>query len=282
MHHMGFCWSLQRSADEAELAVMTNNIGQNNRQEFTSFLKSENPDLVLLQEAGGRSARYMAAYPEYKAVERGEFVLLSKWPVKNAGFVALTNEYQGKAAAWFEVETKTGPLIVYSVHVPTPRSELYRSRGLGLVAALVGTMQDGKSSTSRYRGQLDTAWNHRVELTRQLHGYLETETRPFIVVGDFNMTPNGYLYRLFADSLKDAFAATGRGFGFTLPGSTRNPLTAFGPWMRIDYLFAGPGLKPVYARVESDRKSQHRAVVAKFKRVETSHSRVDGGTGSRK
>ena len=42
--------------------------------------------------------------------------------------------------------------------------------------------------------------------------------------------------------MTDAFTRAGRGWGLTFPGVTRNPLTVFGPWLRLDYFFVGPRL----------------------------------------
>jgi vancomycin resistance protein VanJ len=82
------------------------------------------------------------------------------------------------------------------------------------------------------------------------------------------MPSRGHIHGLFASHLTDAFAACGRGYGLTFPGYTSNPLTLFGPWLRIDYLFAGRGFKPIYCNTERERKSQHRAVAARFEMAE--------------
>jgi vancomycin resistance protein VanJ len=80
------------------------------------------------------------------------------------------------------------------------------------------------------------------------------------------MPPDGYVHRVVAWGLLDAFEQAGRGFGFTFPCDTGNPLTLGGPWLRIDYVLAGPGWHANDCRVEPDRRSQHRAVVATLSR----------------
>ena len=63
----------------------------------------------------------------------------------------------------------------------------------------------------------------------------------------------------------DAHAHAGRGWGFTFPGARDGKLArSLGPWLRLDYLFAGPNWKAVECRVASDPTSQHRAVLARF------------------
>ena len=107
----------------------------------------------------------------------------------------------------------------------------------------------------------------RVKLARRLEGVFEREKKPFIVAGDFNMPDHGWIHRFFAARLTDAFATAGSGWGATFPGDSEYPFSFRGPWLRIDYIFAGRGFRPVYARVEQERRSEHRAVAARLARV---------------
>ena len=105
----------------------------------------------------------------------------------------------------------------------------------------------------------------RLVLARQLAAVFEKETLPFLVAGDFNMPDHGLVYHTFAGKLQDAHARTGRGWGQTFPGSREGRIAALvGPWLRLDYIFAGPGWKPLFCRVADDDRSQHRAVLARF------------------
>ncbi|MBA2594298.1 MAG: endonuclease/exonuclease/phosphatase family protein [Gammaproteobacteria bacterium] len=78
----------------------------------------------------------------------------------------------------------------------------------------------------------------RIQLAQKLMERLRSEKHPFLVVGDFNAPSPGYIRRIFSAELTDAAAAKGRGYGLTFPGATLNPLSLFGPWLRIDYIFA--------------------------------------------
>ena len=82
------------------------------------------------------------------------------------------------------------------------------------------------------------------ELRQNLIQHLKKETRPFLVAGDFNMPSSAYIHGLFASEFNDVFAAKGRGYGYTFPGRSWNPLSFFGHWLRIDYIFAGPTWEP--------------------------------------
>ena len=74
---------------------------------------------------------------------------------------------------------------------------------------------------------------------------------------DMNAGPHSAIMRGLPPLLTDAHAAAGAGFGFTFPTVERQ-LGRLGPWLRIDYLLAGAGLRPVATRVLEERaRSTH-------------------------
>ncbi|GAB1512635.1 endonuclease/exonuclease/phosphatase family protein [Actinophytocola sp. KF-1] len=85
---------------------------------------------------------------------------------------------------------------------------------------------------------------------------------PLIVAGDLNARPDEAGVRHLATHLRDTWAAVGDGPGVTWP------LGEDGEPGRIDYVFAGPGLRVVSARLVGDRQvdglwlSDHAGVVA--------------------
>jgi len=85
------------------------------------------------------------------------------------------------------------------------------------------------------------------------------------------MPSHGYLYGLFHSNLTDAFAAQGRGYGFTFPGNINGVLKLFGSWLRLDYLFANKNWQTDWCGVEARGVSEHQAVVAHFELQTTPH-----------
>jgi endonuclease/exonuclease/phosphatase family metal-dependent hydrolase len=248
------------------LTVMTNNIGQSNHQSMRPFLQAEQPDIIAFQDAANRGLAYHREYPDRFVVGRGEFVLISKYPILSGNLVEEARWNRGAVAARFELSFRGNPLVVYSVHMPTPRPDFLKLTGLGPLRELLGRNRrrsDGRSYSESMRA--------RVDLARSLAEVFRKETKPFIVVGDFNAPNHGAVYHTFGGILQDAFQKTGHGYGFTFPGVSSHRLVLFGPWLRLDYLFAGNGWKPVYCRVEPHRSSQHRAVVARFEPLAFSH-----------
>ena len=168
-------------------------------------------------------------------------------------------------AAWFELEVREGQsFVIYNVHLPTPREAIRANLFGGALYGIVGIPGTGWGDERRRREEF---WQGRIDLADQLLAHLEAETKPYLVVGDFNMPARGHIYRKVASNHIDAHRVAGNGYGFTFPGKTRNPLGLFRPWLRLDYLFAGKGWKIEYCETERrGRGSQHQSVVARFAR----------------
>jgi vancomycin resistance protein VanJ len=261
---MTFRWG-SREAKGPAFTVITHNIGQGSREAFAQFFHGEKPDVILLQDvrgALGRQRDYMNRYPAYRAVPVDpQFVLLTPHAVESSGPVREALWNGRPVAARFVLKVKGERIAVYSVHLPTPRRSLAH---VFTVRALLEMFWVGKAPTDEfpsYRHWLDA----RVTLARQLAEVFEQEKLPCLVGGDFNMPDHGIVYHTFASRFADAHAEAGRGWGFTFPGSREGRLPAvIGPWLRLDYIFAGKGWKPVECRVADDDQSQHRAVLARL------------------
>ncbi|MEQ1859858.1 MAG: endonuclease/exonuclease/phosphatase family protein [Chthoniobacteraceae bacterium] len=256
---MSFRWTPRYAPGRSHVSLVTHNAGQGSRGQFYDFVAAENPDIIALQDARGRAAELGRKYPTHRVITRGEFCLASRFPVLHSDSVEQAKWFNRPVAARFELLCHDRPLIIYTVHLPTPRRELSRFLS-GRAIVDVFADEDAARRSLSY-----DAWTRaRLKLANDLAGVFARESLPFIVCGDFNTPDHGVIYHTIARGLTDAHLSAGRGWGFTFPGSTRNPLTLGGPWLRLDYAFAGRGWTPVYCAPEPGRRSQHCAVVARF------------------
>lgn len=245
---------------EGGIKIVTHNIGQGNRPQFLGFLDEVKPDVILLQDARTAGPAFAAKYRGSQVITRGEFVIVSRFPVLNAALVSIPG-YRGRpVAARFELNIEGRSIVLFSVHMPTPRPQFLRFLSGRAMADLFS-----EETHSGARQPYPVWLAERRELARGLLSVIENEPLPHIAAGDFNMPDHGYIYHLFAGKLGDAFAASGSGWDLTFPGSTGNPVTFFGPWLRLDYFFTGGGWESVWCDAEPGRKSQHRAVAACFR-----------------
>ncbi len=258
--YMTFRWSSVPPTSGSELRAVTFNFGESNRPQFMSFLAAEKPDIIVLQDARNRGADLAGKIPGMYFSDLGQFAFLSKFPIQKAAVVDSVQIHGEPVAARYEIQFQGRAIAIYSVHLPTPRQQL--SRFLGgrrILGDLVGHGRR-EAGYGNYR-----EWIHeRISLAKALAQVLGEERQPMIVGGDFNTPDHGYIYHLFAGEMSDCFAHVGRGWGLTFPGSTHNPISFFGPWLRIDYFFTGKGWRVTECRPEPGGKSQHKAVFARF------------------
>lgn len=264
-------------APPTRLVVLTNNRGQNAGQSLKPFKNLVKPDVMVFQEAGGTASRYLAdpAYGEFKDGRdvAGEFSLVSRYPIVSGDPVTLTvaavprSVYEPTTAtetytiaARYVLDVNGTHVVVYNVHMPTPRDTLrYYQRGVFLygLIGLPGTPFAAKRVANQ------KGWDQRMELVLKLLERARQETGPTLLVGDFNMPSTGWSYQQVLKDFAEAHAEAGSGFGFTFPGVTRNPLSFGGAWMRIDHLFFDREHWYCHQGItEPDRASQHRAAAA--------------------
>ncbi|HWL52035.1 MAG TPA: endonuclease/exonuclease/phosphatase family protein [Chthoniobacteraceae bacterium] len=233
----------------SRITVMTYNTGENNGTPLEPFFDREKPDLLLLQDVRGRRYRFADPFRKgYFHAARGEFTILSRWPIRSATPIRLSGATT-LAAVRFEIDHPAHPFAVYNIHFPTPRPD---------VIELFTGSQPVRQRLARYQA----AHAKRLALYGLFVEQLADDPLPHLLVGDFNAPSWGYLHSLFSRRFDDAFSRTGNGFGFTFPGWDPWLPTFFGPWLRLDFIFSAPPWHPVACKVEPQRATQHQAVVA--------------------
>lgn len=253
-----------RTGGESPVTVITHNIGQGDREAFVDYFPGEEPDIVLLQDAGRRRELFAKRFPTHRIKTLDQFVLLSPHTILKGDLVQSVSWRGTPVVARFELMIRGREVAVYNVHMPTPRPSLKRIFSPRVWLEMFGIADASTEGFPSYRAWLDA----RMALSVELDKALGNEKLPYLVGGDFNMPDHGRMYRLFSARMIDAFAACGNGWGFTFPGTKDSTAgTILGPWLRIDYLFAGRGWKPVDCRTADDARSQHRAVLGRFEPV---------------
>lgn len=98
----------------------------------------------------------------------------------------------------------------------------------------------------------------RAQQARRIRRHIARESRPVIVVGDFNSTPHQWAYRHIAEGLQSAVHRRIRGWGATFPAER--------PLVQIDHVLADPAWQITAARIPQaavpTAVSDHRPVVA--------------------
>ncbi|MDF1859085.1 MAG: endonuclease/exonuclease/phosphatase family protein [Verrucomicrobiales bacterium] len=248
------------------VTVLTYNRGQHMNRSLKPFKDRTNPDIIAFQEAPNRAAGYLEAegYELYEFAEDiGEYTLLSRYPITKKSLIhTVSGDQSVDACARFEVQFEGSKIAIYSIHINSPRDVLhYYKRG----AFLYGLIGIPGTALGEKRHKNQQFWNDRIDEASELISHIANDPLPTLVVGDLNAPAGGHIHQLFLREFKDSHRTSGSGFGFTFPGTSRNPLSLGGPWMRIDYLFANSSWDCLWNITESSRLSQHRAVTAQFR-----------------
>jgi len=247
-----FIPTLPRASAEAattELRVMTFNVHYANRrsQDIAHLIRTENPDVVALQEVTGGLARLLrpelvSDYPYFLVDNHGGFprALLSRYPL-----LVDPSSPDVPQAQPATLVTPAGNVLIWNVHPPPA----------------VGR-----------RG-----WEAQRYILAGVANAVSGEDRPLIVLGDFNTTPQAENFGLIANQLTDVHQAAGRGFGFTFPEPAAlavlpwylQPARLLTPVVRIDHILVNDRFTPLESYVAPiGYGSDHRPVVATLRFVD--------------
>ncbi|WP_038165657.1 endonuclease/exonuclease/phosphatase family protein [Verrucomicrobium sp. BvORR106] len=257
------------------LKVMTYNRGQSQGTSLQPFKNQNQPDLLALQDSGGRAQSYLEAdgYKEFShGSSSGEFLLLSKFPILNTQPIVFNHpaNKEGKVertelGARFELDWVGTRIAVYNMHFPTHRGMLLSERNGGFLSGVLGIPG---TPFAQKRHNREAYWEITLQQIRQVSDQIGRETIPVILVGDLNNPPFGPFHRTLCQHLVDGHSEAGHGYGYTFPGQTNNPLALFRPWLRIDYALHSKGhWETLRHEAEPSRTSQHRALFAEFSKV---------------
>jgi len=214
--------------DTPQLRVMTFNTRyvHDSAYKLADIILESDADVIALQELSTPAADYFLeylsdAYPYQITHTNGLSVtgkgLLSRYPLTNDSLETLDRmTYILRAEFVFAGETVT----IINAH-PSPPSY-------------------GINFNAHNRGRHIT-W---------LLDYIEQQSNPLILLGDFNTTQHSTDYDRLTANLHDSFRDAGWGLGQTFPsGEAFRKLDFFPPLIRIDYVFHSDDLQAVSSQV---------------------------------
>ena len=256
--------------------MLFNNLENQNassEERVIEFLKSQQPDIICLQEFYVKGDPYLKDtairnalggnyYSHMKVIRSGKnryfgIVTYSKFPIAYRGEVI--HPRSSSLTTYTDIIIQKDTFRIFNNHLQSFRlkrmersffeemaSQQYEKEALGEIIDL---------SVSLRR-----AFILRAQQAEVLKGQINRSQYPVIVVGDFNDTPVSYSYRKIRDGLNDAFVSSGYGAGFTYKGNY--------PANRIDYILYDDPLKCKYFDIIKVRYSDHYPVLAYFKLAE--------------
>jgi len=228
---------------DGTLRVVTFNVARGNLgspQEVAGALRAADADLILLQETNfvppGFGEELLAGLPGYAVREGHEVLTLSRLPVLRA----VNHPAPGGWRTFLETRVR------------------WREQDLRVVNVHLGTVLVSSALRADF-ATLRRTRDVRAAQVQRLAGIAGREPGPLLLGGDLNTPPRGRAYRQLGQAFgPDAHDLAGRGPGWTFPGLG----------LRIDHLLAR-GLVPTWVRVLPDSGSDHRPLLAEFRKSGT-------------
>lgn len=219
------------------------------KENIESYINSQNPDIVLLQEYGikkyrfngmkeGSQSQIITTFSKHRVIEQKQLIE-SDYNYNNA-YVSQTDiEIRGKMYRFINVYLQPFKFQKKMVKL-NGNSEEDEQKVKDIVKRLIPTFKMHQEQIGAIRKSIDES------------------PYPVILAGDFNSVPNSYEYYHLLEGLQDAFVEAGRGSA-----------TSFHDYkfpIRIDYIFSSSSVKPISYKVDrSVNLSDHFPVIATFK-----------------
>jgi len=193
---------------------------------YVAFLeKNGAPDLLCTQETSGKFYHLVAEKMGYEHtfnLKKGT-VILSKYPMEGGGDIPFGKTLN--STLWVDVRIKGRTVRVYNVHL---QSNKVTTDAEKVIEEAELEKEETWHEIRGVLGKVGRATKQRTEQAQRLREHILQCPHPVIVCGDFNDTPNSYVYHLLSDGMNDTFRDKAFGFGTTFAGVL--------PMLRIDYV----------------------------------------------
>ncbi len=215
------------------LAAKDTNQHKQNIRDFIRDLNGQGPvDIFCLQEINSKHAQEAVEKFKFKYEHRIKYhgtAILSRYPIINSGEVDFGT--RTNSCLWADIKIKNQVVRVYSAHLKSNRVSTETEKILkegGIQGKETWSDIKGVFGKFRYTSKI------RVEQAKMVRAHMMKSPHPVILCGDFNETPQSYIYALLSEGLQDSFRAAGFGLGSTYAGRI--------PALRIDYALIDPRL----------------------------------------
>lgn len=213
-------------------------------QQFSELLKTENPDIVCIQEFYSDYTTDMSNYP-YQFIHFKEagnklgHAIFSKYPLINKGGFDFNDSHNNTIYADAIVGGDT--IRIYNLHLES----------LGILPS-VSFLQN--RDTEKLKNRISETFVAQEKQIELILNHKSKSPYPAILLGDFNNTPFSYTYRKLKRDMKDAFLKRGNGLGTTYLFDSYP--------MRIDYILLSRDMDVVKFKTIKKSFSDHYPVTA--------------------
>jgi endonuclease/exonuclease/phosphatase family metal-dependent hydrolase len=238
--------------------------GHSSRQILKAIFDA-NADIVCLQEFYTDNSetfsmlqKLSAVYPYYhfentltlRGTDKWGIATFSKFPIRKKEAI-LFEQAQHNLAIVSDIFIEGALIKVYNAHLQSIHLNDEEIESIEYIADSIRWKPVDNALAKMY-----SAFRWRAQQAEKLKSHINNAAAPVIVAGDFNETPNSYVYRTLSKGLNDSFVKAGKGIGYTYFGKL--------PAFRIDYILLDKKFTVHSHEVLRNPYSDHFAVKAVF------------------
>lgn len=238
-------------------------------KKILNLIRVQNPDIIAFQEFTSRNAKFrffdslknalgsgqyyfepFIKSLDYKglAIDSTGLAIFSKTPIIKHDIFRLSDGETDNQGVSIDVKSRLGILRIYSFHL---QSIMLRRKDLKFMRK--NSYFDKHSAHETFK-KIKTAFISRAQQVLLIKAKLKECPYSYVLAGDFNDTPNSYVFHQMADGLTNAFEKKGSGWGVTY--NTGIPI------FQIDFILAHPKYDIINYQIIKQKVSDHYAIYA--------------------
>jgi len=240
---------------------------ENSKEKIFQTIKEKDPDVVCFQEFYSDSSKRFntikqlqnLGYKHYfftkelvlRNTDNWGISLFSKTPIIEHGNIMKQDFKTGYGKNPFKglyADITFGDTVIRFVNVHL-QSIYFGKQDYETIDEFRETQNLDESGTKSIVVKLKKAFERRAKQADQLKAFLNAQTKPVILCGDFNDLPNSYVVNRVSKNMKDAFLDYGFGIGHTYNGKI--------PFLRIDYILTTPNFVVHKFQIVNNKISDH-------------------------
>lgn len=210
------------------------------------FQENGKPDILCTQETTTKFYHLLTKKLGYEYtfnLKKGT-VIFSRYPIEAGGEIPFGKT--SNSSLWTDIRIGGKLVRFYNVHLQSNKVATATEKVIGDPDLNEGETWHVIGSVLKRVGG---ATSVRADQAQRLREHIAASPNPVVVCGDFNDTPNSYVYTLLSGGLADTFREKGLGLGTTFAGAL--------PMLRIDYILTEKSFTTYSCRVVRSGGSDH-------------------------
>ena len=220
--------------------------------DFKDYLSSwDGLDVLCVQEHGEKTREYLQralAFPYQYELQGRTVTIYSKHPIVDKGVVDFESNI-ANTCLWADIKIGSETMRVYTTHLESNRST-------GEVPEVILEDTPEEMSNGVLMGIVRHHQKFSIERARQaklIKAHQEKSPHKAIICGDFNETPQSYVFTILKKDMQDSFQEEGAGIASTFGERI--------PALRIDHLLVSEALEVLDHTISRSEFSDHYLVV---------------------